>query len=301
MTSECNLPAFDILNSLHEGLYVLDLQRRITFWNKGAEAITGYASSEVLGRSCADNILVHVDDQGTFLCDGLCPMAQTMQDGQFREAEVYLHHKEGHRVPVLVRAAPLRGSQGEITGAVEIFAENSTRLEERRRMEQLEKMAMLDALTQLPNRRYLRQSTLSRLAEHERAGWDFGLLMIDLDNFKRVNDTYGHNIGDKVLRVVAKTLSQVSRPYDVVGRWGGEEFLALVPNVDIQNLTQIAERYRALVERSRVTWKKEELSITASLGGTMAHKGDDLESVVERADRNMYRAKAGGRNRVMLG
>ncbi len=294
------LPASDILNSLHEGLYVLDRQRRIVFWNHGAESITGFDSQEVIGKCCADNILIHVDEAGTSLCGGFCPVAQTMDDGQFREAEVFLHHKQGHRIPVAVRVTPLRNTDDDIIGAVEIFADNSSHREERFRLAELEKMALVDGLTQLPNRRYMEQLALSRLAEFERAGWNFGVLMLDLDHFKKVNDTHGHNAGDQTLRTVAKTISHVSRPYDVVGRWGGEEFLALVPNVKIHNLRRVAERYRALVARSQVDCNQKKLYITASLGGTMVQPGDDLNSLVDRADRNLYQAKEQGRDRTVV-
>jgi PAS domain S-box-containing protein len=89
-----------ILGNIHEGVYFVDSERKITFWNKGAERITGYTEGEVVGHFCYDNILKHVNDEGLHLCLGGCPLHQTLSDGQGREALVYLHHKEGYRVPV---------------------------------------------------------------------------------------------------------------------------------------------------------------------------------------------------------
>ena len=300
MPPASNLPTLDILNSLHEGLYVLDRDRNIIFWNQGAEKISGYSAAEVLGYSCADNILVHVDDEGTCLCQGSCPVAQTLDDGRLREAEVFLHHKEGHRVPVVVRVTPLLDDDGRVVGAVEVFADNSMRREERLRMEELEKLALLDSLTQLPNRRYLEQMLLSRLSEFQRAGLSFGIIMMDLDHFKQVNDTHGHNLGDEVLRAVSRTLTEVSRPYDLVGRWGGEEFLAILPNIDRLNLFKVGERYRAMVERTRTECAQGDVCVTVSAGAASVGTGDSLESLVERADRQLYQAKESGRNRVFL-
>jgi len=97
----------DLLENIQEGVYFTDLDRRITFWNKAAEKITGYKAKNVIGVRCRDNILQHVDDTGLGLCQSLCPLAATMRDGKGREMEAYLHHKKGHRVPVRIRATPL--------------------------------------------------------------------------------------------------------------------------------------------------------------------------------------------------
>ena len=97
-----------LLDQISDGVYFVTLDRRITYWNGGAERITGYAADEVLGRSCSEGILRHVDDAGRQLCLDGCPLAAVMKDGKPREAHVYLHHKDGHRVPVTVRGQALR-------------------------------------------------------------------------------------------------------------------------------------------------------------------------------------------------
>ena len=95
-----------IVDNLHDGLYLVDRNRVITYWNKAAERISGFAAADVIGKSCADNVLSHVDGKGCALCTGLCPLAETMCDGRLRQSEIYLHHKNGHRIPVAVRASP---------------------------------------------------------------------------------------------------------------------------------------------------------------------------------------------------
>ena len=106
-----------ILDNLFDGVYFVDRDRVITYWNKGAEKITGYDAGQVMGRSCRDNILNHVTANGVQLCLTNCPLASTMEDGKQREAEVYLHHADGHRLPVTVRASPIYDEQGNIIGA----------------------------------------------------------------------------------------------------------------------------------------------------------------------------------------
>jgi len=121
---ENNILAYlEILNNLYEGVYIVDKDRRITFWNKSAEDITGFSADEMQGRSCFNNLLNHVDAEGNSLCLGGCPLHKTILDGMDREAVVYLHHKNGHRVPVVVRTVPLV-IEGEIAGAIEIFSNN---------------------------------------------------------------------------------------------------------------------------------------------------------------------------------
>ena len=103
-----------ILESLHDGLYFVDRNRVITYWNKAAERISGFTADEVVGKSCADNILSHVDSDGNNLCERMCPLAAALADGQSREAEVYMHHKDGHRIPVSVRISIISDKDGNV-------------------------------------------------------------------------------------------------------------------------------------------------------------------------------------------
>ena len=143
----------EVLDTIYDGVYFLDRQRKIFFWNKGAERITGYRAAEVMGRSCADNILCHVDKQGRNLCRDGCPAADLLNDGQHREAEVYLLHKNGYRKPVRIRVAPIEDASGRVEGVMEIFSDDTSPESLRRRVALLEKLSALDPLTQLPNRR----------------------------------------------------------------------------------------------------------------------------------------------------
>lgn len=290
----------DALNHLNDGVYFLDRQRNIFFWNKGAERITGHRSEDVLGRACADNILCHVDPQGRSLCREGCPAACVMEDGQEREAEVYLLHKDGYRKPVRIRVAPIEDAAGNIVGAVEVFSDDTSPESLRRRVALLEKLSALDPLTQLPNRRSMEAAMASRLAETRRYDVTFGILFIDIDHFKTVNDRYGHETGDAVLKVVAQTLQGSLRPFDVAGRWGGEEFLALVLNVDEAYLGVVAERVRALIAETRIPLGNDYLQVTVSIGAAVARLDDTPETVLNRADRLMYQCKMDGRNRVCL-
>jgi diguanylate cyclase (GGDEF)-like protein/PAS domain S-box-containing protein len=288
----------DLIDNLTEGIYFLDRTRRITYWNRGAEQLTGYQAGEVLGRRCADNLLQHMDPQGRLLCQDGCPMEATMKDGQEKVAEVFLHHKKGHRVPITVRAVPIRGADGEIVGAVEVFNDISGQVLAAQRIRELETLSLIDPLTGAGNRRYSEIQLNSRLAEKKRYGLPVGLLFVDVDRFKSVNDRHGHAAGDDVLRVLGRTLANALRAGDFLGRWGGEEFVVLVGGIDAHRLPEAGQRLRSLVKRSSVP-AIPGLKVTVSIGVTEAQNEDTVTSLVARADALMYEAKKQGRDRVV--
>lgn len=287
----------DLLDNLNDGIYFTDAQRRITYWNKGAERLTGYSSQEVLGKRCSENLLVHMDRSGRLLCLGDCPLSSCINGGKSCEAEVYLHHKDGHRVPVYVRTSPITDDSGAITGVVEIFNNNSAKVQLEIRLEEIQQLALVDALTGLPNRRHLESQITSRLEELKRNSWAFGILFIDIDRFKKINDIHGHDLGDKALRMVGKTLYDNLRQFDMVGRWGGEEFLAVVTNTHFRDLREVGERMRLLVEHSGL-FEPQEIRVTVSIGCAEAAIDDSIATLVRRADDRLYEAKRAGRNRV---
>jgi diguanylate cyclase (GGDEF)-like protein/PAS domain S-box-containing protein len=300
MSDESNNLFKRVLDNLLDGVYFADRERRITYWNAAAEQLTGYTAEEVMGRRCADNLLMHVDDAGCLLCEGDCPLSRTITDGCSHRADVYLHHKSGHRVPVEVRVCPIQGPNGQVVGAVEIFNDNSRQRAMRERAAELAKWAFLDPASQVANRRYLENELSRQLAQYSQCGIPFGILLADLDEFKKINDNYGHIAGDAALVAVAKTIAGCLRTSDAVGRWGGDEFLAVLPSVSQEVLATAAERCRNLVARSTIPVADSRVRVTVSIGAAMVAPGDSLESVVSRADRHLYASKQFGRNRVSV-
>jgi len=289
----------EILNDLREGLYFVDKDRGITFWNKGAELITGFSAEEMIGRFCYDNLLNHVDSNGVQLCLNGCPLQATIQDGICRDAQVYLHHKDGHRVRVNIRVRPMEQG-GEIFGAAEIFSDAGFEEVSDLSVKQLERLALFDQLTELPNRRYIDTFLQHQLSDFTELDIPFGVMMMDLDLFKRINDQYGHSAGDAVLKMVSQTLQSALRKNDFVGRWGGEEFIAILRGVNKAELKAIAEKIRAVTAKSELPHGDETLSVTISIGATMICTGDCASDIVQRADAALYRSKNDGRNRVTL-
>lgn len=298
---DINIKSLDhIIESLDEGLYFTDLNRKITYWNKSAERISGYKAEEIVGTKCSDNLLVHIDKCGKCLCKEDCPLSETMKDGNPRNAEVYLHHKKGHRIPVSIRVNTLINSNGEIIGGIELFTDLSTDEAIKKRIQKLEKMALLDNLTQLVNRNCINKELNLSFKNFKGIGIPFGLLFIDIDKFKNINDTYGHNIGDKILKLVGSNLNTSSRAFDIFGRWGGEEFIGIIPNVNIKTIGDISERIRMKIENSFIFNGSDKLSVTVSIGATLSKKNDTIYKMLDRADKLLYKSKNEGRNRVSI-
>lgn len=289
----------NLLDNLYDGVYFVDLQRRITYWNSGAERITGYKAAQVDGKSCSDNILNHCTEEGRELCKTQCPLVRSMKTGRPSEAEVFLRHASGHRVPVSVRVSPIYNDEtGKIVGAVEIFSNNVKVFRARRKINALKQKAFFDPLTQLGNRRYLEVHFPSSLTDMKTESIRHGLLFIDIDHFKQINDQYSHNAGDQAIVMVAKTLRANLRDSDILVRWGGEEFVVLLRDNIPAETRSIAEKIRALIERSRLTIGESLLQVTVSVGATLLRADDNLESAIQRADALMYQSKSSGRNRV---
>lgn len=289
-----------LLDNLHEGVYYVDCTRQIQYWNKGAERISGYSPEEVIGKHCFDNLLVHVDGQGNSLCKGKCPLSATIKDGLERQARVYLHHKDGHRVPVSVSIAPIRDADGKIVGGIEAFHDDTSVMSILKQLEDLRQTADLCPLTGTANRGYITRVLLQRLTELKERNETLAVLFIDVDHFKSVNDRFGHAIGDVVLKMVARTLQGAMRSYDCLGRWGGEEFVAVMPGLKPIHLAETGERLRTLVETSSATISNGMVRTTVSIGACMARPGDTLNELVARADQLMYASKSGGRNRITV-
>jgi diguanylate cyclase (GGDEF)-like protein len=163
----------------------------------------------------------------------------------------------------------------------------------------MEKLAVTDSLTGLNNRRYffeLGQSEVERARRYHR---HLSAILLDIDHFKHVNDTYGHLGGDIALQAVAQCCRKATRKSDLIGRYGGEEFAILLPETDLEDATRVAERLRQIIEEKYIVYKDGQISLTASLGvAYLDGRGDTLDNLLDRSDQNMYEAKQAGRNQV---
>ena len=295
-----NYDTNEFMSNLYEGVYIVDKNRKIVFWNSGSEQITGYSAKEVVNKFCYDNILKHVDKNGKRLCLEGCPLLDTLQTGKINENDVFLEHKFGYRIPVSVKTFPLYDDDQNIIASVEVFTDLRYKKDKYEENLHLKQVMQRDELTQVYNRRYLEFYLNQLLNEAKTFKQSFGILFIDIDHFKNVNDNYGHNVGDEVLKIISSTIQSNLRKQDLVGRWGGEEFIVVVKEGDINTLIEISERLRQLCKNSTYKDGKNTINVTISIGGSLYKNGQTIKELIEHADQNMYHSKNTGRDKYTI-
>ncbi len=291
-----------LLDQSYDGVNFVDTKRRILYWNKGAEAITGYAMREIAGKHCYDGILCHIDDHGVKLCEQLCPLLAAIDVKQRTHKRVYLRNKDGKRVPVDAVSSPVYDERGELLGAVQIFRDASSYEEAEKETRVISKLAATDPLTGLLNRRQLEIEIELEVSRARRLGLPASVLYGDLDHFKLVNDEHGHACGDQLLKDVARALQAGVRPYDRVSRFGGDEFVLLLPETQVQLGVEIAERLRRAVAAIDLACENHAATghPAISFGLAELRGSESWEDLVNRADQALYKAKKSGRNAVFV-
>jgi diguanylate cyclase (GGDEF)-like protein len=164
----------------------------------------------------------------------------------------------------------------------------------------MEALAMTDALTRLPNRRRMRELLEAERVRCARDGHPFGVVLADIDSFKLINDTRGHDCGDQVLVGVASALRGVLRAQDSIARWGGEEFLFLLPDTDLHGAGVVAEKLRVALEGAPITFAERRVPVAMTFGVAVCTRGATVEDAIQRADRALYSGKQSGKNQVVL-
>ena len=280
-----------LLESTSEGIVGIDTLGKVTFVNPAALRILGYTAEELLGCFVHDRIH-HSYVDGTEYSVEQCPIIQAIDQQQARRVDDdHFWREDGSCVPVIYSSTPVV-TEGNITGAVVAFSDIS---ELKKTQKELERLSVTDQLTGIFNR-----TRLDSVLEYEvnaavRNKHKFSVIMADIDNFKMVNDTYGHQVGDEVLKTMVAILHGRVRLSDTLGRWGGEEFLIICPHTTLESAMQLAERLRRHVAEIQFPEVGQK---TASFGVACYREGDQAEDVMKRADDALYRAKENGRNRV---
>jgi PAS domain S-box-containing protein len=273
-----------VLESLPTGVYLVNRDRKILFWNRGAEELTGYLRQEVLGRSCRDDMLMHCDENQVCLCGMGCPLQETMHDGQPRTAEIFLLHKGGHRVPVSVHAVPVRDEHGTIIGAVECFDKRMVVPTADPLLHQLSIDASVDSLTGLPDQPATVTRLRAHLKEYEASTVPFGVVSIAVDTLDVVRREDGRCAVNAVLYATGQTLASLMGPNDMIGQWSEDRFVAVVTGCTAPALQRAAMLMKRLVSAEGVPWWGDRIPVSLSMGGTIVRAGDTPETIVSRAE-----------------
>lgn len=314
----------NIIQKMSEGIVLDDASGNFIFVNHAAAELLGYTPEQMVGRHWTN---FFPPDQLT----AVQYANQRRQTGRSDRYEVDIYHRDGTRRTVLVSGTP-RFEDGRFVGTLAVFTDITTRkhleAETRRLLNEMERLAIIDSLTGVFNRRHFDSRAMEELERADRYAHPLTLMMIDIDHFKRVNDTYGHPIGDKVLQSLAELCRKNLRATDMIGRYGGEEFVILLPETQIINPSLsveqsrattmpmdargVAERLRQEIARTAIETEQGTIRITVSVGiaglsevphgrGTSPQSREEqLRQLIAHADVAMYAAKEAGRNCVKI-
>ena len=276
--------------------YLKQLNSRLAqFQGNLEEAHDAYTGSMEMGRALEGTIRDQV--QGLHGEVSAATDLEVLKVNVQNQLDALLVNVEQSRTLHMDREQQVAGRLKSMVDRIQAMEVEATTF--RNHLEEQRKRALLDSLTGLPNRAGLQKRMEEEYERWQRYGGQLLLVVLDVDHFKRVNDQFGHLAGDKVLRLIAQQLSRRLRKSDFIGRFGGEEFVILMPGTSVEQATQVLDELRRGIEASPFHFKKERVTITISIGYTDFRQGDTLEQIFERADQAMYRAKDGGRNRLV--
>ncbi len=288
-----------VLENLPVGVYVVDTNRRIVSWNAGAEHLTGYLRQEVIGRCCAEDLLMHCDLERNILCGNGCPLEGSMRDGKARETDVYLLHKEGQRIPVRVYAFPLRNQDGAITGCAECFAPRTVLPAAPLYTPPTGGMTT-DEGTDLPDRAGILGWLAAALRDFEKTGARFAVLRIAVDDLDDLLHKDGRKAVDTVLYATGQTLRANVGPADMVGKWSADSFMVVLAGCTGPALARAAETFSRLTRAEGVPWWGDRLSAAVSMGGTVVRPEDTPDSLVARATAALTAGQAGDGGEILV-
>ncbi|MGM0485370.1 MAG: diguanylate cyclase domain-containing protein [Planctomycetota bacterium] len=287
-----------LLENMHDGVVFVDSDLKILLWNPAVEKLTGLAASSVLHQRWSCRLMELCDQHGRAVSDHDCPIAWAVRNHTDRIQRVTLGNRTGEDVSIDLHAVPVMGQDGVLQGITVLLRDASREITMERRIEKLHLKATHDPLTSVANRAEFDRVHAKLVNTHGQNGSSYSLLICDIDHFKHVNDTYGHQAGDDVLVSFASLLRRLASPDDFVARYGGEEFVMLCPNCDNDAIARRAEKIRRELEDLSQRCL-DNRKITASFGVTEIQAGDTPETMLRRADRALLQAKESGRNQVV--
>jgi diguanylate cyclase (GGDEF)-like protein/PAS domain S-box-containing protein len=286
------------MDNMYDAVVFIDAAGRIRLWNHGAERLTGISAATVRQRAWSPEILDLSDEKGRTIAAADCPVRVAIESGVQSLRRLRIYGRNGRSISVDSHAIPVIAEDGTVQGAILVLHDASSEISLEHRCQRLADKATRDPLTQVANRAEFDRVHAMFIECHQQQKVPCSLLMCDLDLFKQVNDTYGHQAGDDAIRSLAAILKGACRAGDLVARYGGEEFVMLLADCDNAAATRRAEQVRKTLAQMPQP-KLNSRTISASFGVTEIQPGDTPETMLRRADRGLLMAKASGRNRVV--
>jgi len=287
-----------LLDNMHDAVVFVDTSLRVVQWNHGAERLTGISGESVRQRQWQPSLLNMRNEKGDPIGQEDCPVSCAIESGVQSMRRLTIWGRNGRPISVDTHSIPVVAEEGVPLGAILLLHDASPETSLEERCQSLHEKATKDPLTQVANRAELDRVHEAFVSAHKQQQVPCSLIICDLDRFKQVNDTYGHQAGDEVIKNLAMVLKNACRPGDLVARYGGEEFVMLCADCDNASALRRAEHCRKTFGQIHQS-KLEGRSVTASFGVTEIQPGDTPETMLRRSDRALLMAKAKGRNNVV--
>ncbi len=287
-----------LIDTMHDGVVFVDAQARITMWSQGAERLTGVSGEAATGRAFTPSLLDICSQAEQRLPDDACPVAKSLITNSQLRQRLLIMGRQGHHVAVDLHTIPVHSPDGTVQGATVLLHDAQPQASLEEECEALQAEVTKDPMTKVANRAEFDRMLAEFIENHQQASKPCSLIMCDIDRFKNINDTYGHQAGDEAIISLANLLTALCRSGDLVARYGGEEFAVLCADCTNADGARRAEQFRrklSEVQHACLGNKR----ITASFGVTELQAGDTPETMLRRSDRALLMAKEQGRNQVV--
>lgn len=281
-----------LMESLYDAFYIVNQQRKVVIWSMGAARMFGFQASELIGQSWHRSIVASTTKKPD-------PIDIAFEENLPQCHGLNLKDVQGIIREFGVQAVPVRDNEGYVVAVAELICDGNESKKHRGQFRKLQMAATRDALTGVVNR-----GELDEQLQQVHQKWEaeptlpFSIVFLDIDHFKSINDRLSHSVGDRVLIDVARLVQDELYSGEVVGRYGGEEFVILCPETPLETALERAERLRRAISESSSIAGREDIRVTASFGVSQVESGDTPETVLKRADQALYDAKNSGRNRT---
>ena len=297
-TSWASLFETKLIDNMHDGVVFVDSQSRILLWNTGAERLTGVSGAAACSREFLPSLLAMEDSHRREVKDADCPVNRAIKSGVQWLGRVSIMGRQGRHVSVDLHAIPVRTSDGVLHGVTVLLHDVSSEASLEEKCQALHAQVAKDPLTQVANRAEFDRMLHVFVTAHQESNLPCSVIMSDIDHFKAINDTHGHQAGDEAIVMFASSLQSMCRSGDLVARYGGEEFAILCADCRNAAAASKAEAIRKRVADTRIPCLGAR-ALTASFGVTELQAGDTPETMLRRADRALLQAKDQGRNQVV--
>lgn len=297
--AEYNQVLQTVMESVPIGCYILKPNHMVMYWNRRAGELLGFSASEMQGKKCVDMPLGCSFATGGDILHASCPATVAFITGQPQTTQMFMRQKSGKNLLIRNTLVPIKDSDGKVVELVSFFVPLTEESYDQHLVNSIYEVATRDPLTCLPGRRYMESRIDEELEVFGRTKRPFAMLFADVDNLHDINNTYGHDAGDAIIRKLGLALRVYGRKTDRFCRWGGDEFVGLLQLRSPEDIKGAAKRFMGLANACEEEVNGKTVACQLAIGITVVREGDNLESLLSRADGYMYRAKKLNANQVV--